>query len=291
MSFSISGHNLPSISSYKDCDELFKKRLGKLTSRRSNNWDTETLPLCAWRDTTKRIELHEKEFDPHYRLYYHRTPILSYYPDGHVLFNAGYHSQSTRVFFRNLCPVRWDVVCASSNYFYVRDDEWHTVDRRASEGPLRLDPNGKVLNGVPFEYSKTVANMPRRKEIRKQIAPFVQWYKAMTKVSDSMLSVMVDEDNIEALRATSLGFARNTLIDMIDKLRSPKADEDYWRRVCTNAFFAQVSAYMMYGAPRDLRYSAQQHAGPVMREIERALWSTCDGWETHKIVVPAGEKP
>lgn len=288
MSFGLSRHTLPALGSYKDVHKLYTSQLDALTPRREQRgaWGRNCLPLRAWADQSKRIEVFGEGADRHYRLYYYRTPILFYYADGRVSFNAAYDTPSTRVFFEEMCPSGWRMIGIGGAYFYVRDNEWHTANR---SDPLCLAADGTVLNGIPYAYTKKYANMDRRREIRKQLKAFYQWFKAMTAVSGSMLSVMVDEEVIKALLASGAlnrSFA-NLRIQVGELLETPE-NEDLWRSVCTNAFLASGSIYELHFAAD--RFDGM-HAKRTLDAIERALWRECGGWENKLITVPAGEKP
>ena len=292
MSFSIDGRNLPALTSFAACERHFKRRLTELTTRRKNSgtWSETVLPIRddrgAWKDTSKRLE---KDGDS-YACVYHHTPVVKYFADGRVEFEAGWDSVSTGIFFNAFAPGRWTFTRERGYRFYYNGSEYHTCTRA---DPLRLDANGVVTNGVSFKYTKTLADMPRRREIREKLRPFYEWFKAMTKVTNSVAAV-VNVDNMPMSRDGRLWASVSSLQDAVDALVDPEAAEGDWRFACTCARAVVASGDKYWTAFANLSFEDKfgiQYAEPMLRAIEAALWKQCGGWRKVEGIVAPGEKP
>lgn len=289
MSFSIDGRNLPNIRSFADCERLFNRRLGELTPRRKNGntWSETVLPLRddsgAWKDTSKRLE---KDGDS-YACFYHRTPVVTYFADGRIEFEAGWDSISTRIFFDAVSPMDWTITRERGcRFYYHRSGQWHTCTRAE---PLRLDAAGKVTNGVPFKLTKTLANMPRRREIREKLKPFYEWFSAMTRVTNSIAAV-VDADGMPVATDGFLWGSMSGFFESVHCLMKADAGERQWRHACSLAR-ASEPQYRPWSSSSFEEKFGIHHAPAMKRLIESELWRSFGGWRQVEVIVQPGEKP
>lgn len=291
MSFSIDGRNLPAIRSFADCERLFNRRLGELTPRRKNGntWSETVLPLRddngAWKDTSKRFE---KDGDS-YACFYHRTPVVTYFADGRIEFEAGWDSVSTGIFFDTVSPMDWTITREHGHRFYYHNSgQWHTCTRAE---PLRLDADGKVTNGVPFKRTKTLANMPRRREIREKLKPFYEWFNAMTRVTNSVASV-VNADDMPLESSSRLWVSHTTFVEAVKLLVDPEAGESDWRFACSCARAAVDPSPWVPWEARSFESKFGIEYAPLMKKrIEHVLWKEFGGWRKVEVIVQPGEKP
>lgn len=289
MSFSIDGRNLPNIRSFVDCERHFNRRLGELTPRRKNGytWSETVLPLRddsgAWKDTSKRLE---KDGDS-YACFYHRTPVVTYFADGRIEFEAGWDSVSTGIFFDAVSPMDWTLTRERGHRFYYhRSGQWHTCTRAE---PLRLDAAGKVTNGVPFKFTKTLANMPRRREIREKLKPFYEWFSAMTRVTNSIAAV-VNAGDIPVAPNGFLGGSMSGFFESVHCLMKADAGERQWRIACSLARVCEPQYKPWYSCSFEEKFGIY-HAPAMKRLIEDELWKRFGGWRQVEVIVQPGEKP
>jgi hypothetical protein len=223
MAFAISSHTLPRIKSFKDCEELARKRRVHLDARKERSkagWTFDKLPLCHNHGRWSNQEHKRMEWKPMLKawdLILYRSTVVRYYEDGRIMLNTSWNSPSTRNFFWELRPEGvWLMKTSYGRAYcighavkqwdrstYGDDVEWHEVNRpvhperyECGQG-LLIDEQGVVLNPMPWTVRKTVSNKERRKEIKAKLAPFLTWFDAMTKVGNSIKGVVVGAEEME----------------------------------------------------------------------------------------------
>lgn len=96
MAFALNGTNLPSIRCYADALRIWDNA----TPWRGQTGERDYRPLGRWRKDYLRIH---KGYEDEYRMRYHSTDCVIYWPDGSVTIE-GYSSRSTNTFVRELAP-------------------------------------------------------------------------------------------------------------------------------------------------------------------------------------------
>lgn len=284
--FQINGCNLPGIGSYAACVEhVNEKRPGLKRLRSANAWGENTLPLVSWRDTSKRLQLRDAGTpDERWACEYCRTEVVGYFKDGRVLLDASYDSPSTRTFFDKLSPAGIWTTRPKRGYWAYRlpGDKYHRVDRDLDPDwnqAMLLGPDGAVLNPQDWHLKKTVADMPRRRELRAALKPFTTWFDAMTKCTGSLRSV-TNENYVTPGRGSAIRTAvQNALDGVVD-------DHEVWR----NAVWDTLVYMWGWGARRNVE------GGPALISQARygffqRVFELFDGSKEEVTVVPAGEKP
>lgn len=283
--YGISSNNVPTISSLQDCEKRFNRMLAQLPRHRRsrNEWSETKLPLRDWNTGYMRIELDGSGEDERFKVYLYRTPVVEYYLDGRLAFNVSYGTHSTHAFFHATAPGHWTSTNHKKSSFYVCRSKWYEVTRE----PLLVAGDGEtVLNPKPFKYTVEVSNKERRRELKAVMAPFVEWYSAMTRATGSMRAVLCDEATLNVMGMSS---SRGRLENLAMTLGEGKlATDEEWRMLVSNVFIATVPYYARTG---ESGYEATSWADDVMKKIVENVWRQCDGYMDEKRVVPAGEKP
>ena len=297
MAFSTSTHNLPAIDSFEHCEHIAGKRRACLTTRRRNcasAWSDNKLPLDDNRGKWSTQEYKTMRWvadgeDSRWALYYYHTEVVGYFRDGRVKLNATWDSISTRMMFEALCPrnvmlarlrfgLAYRIGCVSG------DAAYHQVDRPIGDSAkwnqaLIIDAQGAALNPQPWTTSRMVANRARRREIRVLMAPFTDWYNAMTRVGNSMAGVTAGDEG--TLDRDAIPMMLTSLIERCE------LDDELWRRACRRALrLATLPWYRRGDGPTNIA-----HAAPVMALIMKEAFKLHGGYTEVVNVVPAGVRP
>lgn len=291
--FQINGYNLPGLGNYAACVEhVNEKRPGLKRLRNTNVWGENTLPLVNWRDTNKRLQLHDAGTpDERWACVYHCTEVVGYFKDGRVLLDASYDSSSTRTFFDNLSPAGIWTTRPKRGYWAYRlpGDKYHRVNRDLDsmwDQAMLLGPDGTVLNPQDWRIKKTVADMPRRRELRAALKPFTTWFDAMTKCTGSLRSVAHEPDEEPQLGRTRGVRGQAVQLAVQNALNGVVDDHEVWRDAVWDTL-----AYMWgWGARRNVE------GGPaVISQVRygffQRVFELFEGSKEIVTVMPAGTKP
>lgn len=325
MAFAISSHTLPRIKSFKDCEELARKRRMHLDARKERSkagWTFDKLPLDSNRGRWSNQEHKRMEWKPMLKawdLILYRSTVVRYYEDGRIMLNTSWDSPSTRNFFWELRPEGvWLMKTSYGRAYcighadklwdtstYGDDVEWHEVNRdihpqftELSQG-LLIDEQGVVLNPMPWTVHKTVSNKERRKEIKAKLAPFLTWFDAMTKVGNSIKGVVAGAEEMEddTRRGAGNGTAKvdngavtRLLERMIDQENWDEPDDMLWRRACWTALFNCTQRWYWGNRPDESKYDFD-YAAQMKRYILETAFKLHDGYRDITVVTPPGEKP
>jgi len=283
--FGISSNNVPTISSLDDCKKRFNRMLASLPRHRRSRceWNESKLPLRDWKSEHMRIERDGSGEDERYKVYLYRTPVVEYYLDGRLAFDVNYGSHSTHAFFHAVSPGRWTTANARGSSFYICRDKWYAV----TSTPLLVAADGEtVLNPKDFGYTVEVSDKERRRELKAVMAPFVEWYSAMTRATGSMRSVLCSDDEVRLLGEHASQGRLKAHAELLGE--GELTTDDQWRVLVSNAFVATVT---YYARQNEYAYEATTWADDVLKKIIDNVWRQCGGYMDEKRVVKAGEKP
>lgn len=286
--FTISAHNLPYIRSFEACEAFFNRRRKEITSRRERaGWSEHTLPLVNWRDFHKTIIACGEGLTREYRLRLHNTDVIIYYAYGKVEFRM-YDSVSTKLFFEKMCPHGWSVQRhrLTQELFFVHGK--YGCFHASTTDVFSVGPEGPI-DPKPFSYTRKLADMPRRWEIRKKLknSGFYEWFYALSGAGNSLRAVLPEPEVEGVISRQPFSQALDRFKRAVVRLADGTEGDEFWRNLVGQAFALTWSPYFR---SNEACYALSNRDG-LMRYIEKTLWEECGGFKTVEITVPPGEKP
>lgn len=285
MSWAISANTLPTITSYADCDSFFNSIKATRTGEKDivylathDTWSQRVMPLNVgknkWSDKTKRIE----QGSNYYKLWYHKTDVVTYYKDGRITLDYSRGGRSTRTFLHELTSRDIWVTDKVNTMWYVVHGKWYSV---STNSPLRINADGTVSRGKGYNYTKEIANRAERRKIRQQLKAFTQWFKALTNCTGSILPVVAEVEDAE-VSSSDIGLYLDRVLDgsTVDKT---------WRFLSLAAR-KSVDGWTWISSTHEDKYGFH-NAASMLRKINEIAWNQHDGWKKVKVQVAPGEEP
>jgi hypothetical protein len=241
--FAISTDHLPGIRTFGNCARYWE---------RTKPWrgTSEHSP----RPLGKRAEKHKtvvKYDDSTYALRLYSTDVVTYHADERLSIRC-YPTRSTSVFADAVTPTFMNSTMERGlmGVYYKTPDkkEWAWVTAHVND-PLVFEraycPEGNhngwtLVNPDKADtFHKTVVNRQRAGEVRKKLAPFEAWVRAVVALSGRDLSNMFEVDN-DVHRINYIGERQNRISMLFDSNVTPEDFPHVLRALCHKTYAGKV---------------------------------------------------
>lgn len=209
MGFSINTKDLPRLHNYQSALQFYER--AKRLPRRSGYPDTHRM---LGSQPNKRIELGGGKI----YCWLYQTPVLVYYPDGTIMIDSHYNTQSTRAFLDAVGPLRIETKYGGA--WANCDGKFYCVSRGNGRKFIRRD--GQWVCTTPHTVSYKRINLKKAAAARRPLQGYRKyevarnafgpedipiWYP-FTEADSELLTVATNSDNYPDLYESGVEYDR-----------------------------------------------------------------------------------